>query len=55
MTFATCAVAEPVQPFASVAVTEYVPESQTVGLWAEDVNPPGPVQLYVSPDGLADI
>jgi hypothetical protein len=32
-----------------------VPESQTVGLCNVEVNPPGPLQLYVAPSGLAEI
>jgi hypothetical protein len=38
-----------------VTVTEYVPESQTLGLCDVEVKPPGPVQLYVAPAGLAEI
>lgn len=45
--------AAPVQPF-TVTVTEYVPAPAAVipailGFWTDDVNPFGPVQLYVAP------
>ncbi len=52
----TSAVVDPaadVQPLASVTVTVYVPPAADVafgidGFWSVDVNPFGPVQLYVA-------
>jgi hypothetical protein len=46
----TVAVAVLVHPFAGlVTVTTYVPAAVAVGFcWVEE-NPPGPVQLYVTP------
>jgi hypothetical protein len=36
--------------FGSVTVTVYVPETPTVLFCVEEVNPPGPLQLYVAPE-----
>ena len=52
ITILTWAVAEPEQPSLVATVTVYVPESQTAGFCCEEVNPFGPVQLYVTLGGV---
>ena len=47
----TVTVALPVQP-PLLTVNVYSPAVDTNGFCAEDVKPPGPVQLYVTPEAL---